>query len=188
MVPKKIVACACAMGAAALAWGQQEQYTQDARKVVGQLQSALAGVLLERIKTSGPEAAIGVCKDIAPAKASELSRATGWRVSRVSLKVRNPLLGMPDGWEAARLAEFDQRAAAGENPATLEQSEIVQEGGQRYFRYVKALPVQPLCTNCHGENVAAAVKAKLSAEYPHDQATGYREGMVRGAVSIKRPL
>ena len=29
---------------------------------------------------------------------------------------------------------------------------------------------------------------KLNSEYPHDKATGYTLGMLRGAVSIKRPL
>ena len=33
-----------------------------------------------------------------------------------------------------------------------------------------------------------AIKAKLNSEYPHDKATGYTLGMLRGAVSIKRPL
>jgi len=28
----------------------------------------------------------------------------------------------------------------------------------------------------------------LTKEYPHDQATGYSVGQIRGAVSIKRPL
>jgi hypothetical protein len=32
------------------------------------------------------------------------------------------------------------------------------------------------------------VKARLQAEYPLDQATGYSVGDLRGAVVIKRPL
>ena len=45
----------------------------------------------------------------------------------MSLKTRNPLLGTPDAWEQAVLAEFDRRAAAGEKPETLEYSETVTE-------------------------------------------------------------
>jgi hypothetical protein len=32
------------------------------------------------------------------------------------------------------------------------------------------------------------VKARLQAEYPHDKATGYGVGQLRGAVTVKRPL
>ena len=32
------------------------------------------------------------------------------------------------------------------------------------------------------------VKARLAAEYPQDKATGYAPGMVRGIITIKRPL
>ncbi|MDQ3259267.1 MAG: DUF3365 domain-containing protein, partial [Pseudomonadota bacterium] len=32
------------------------------------------------------------------------------------------------------------------------------------------------------------VKATLSQQYPHDRATGYVVGQVRGAISVKRPL
>jgi hypothetical protein len=55
---------------------------------------------------------------------------------------------------------------------------------------MKALPVQPLCVNCHGsaDKIPADVKARLAAQYPHDRATGYGPGQVRGAISIKRPL
>jgi hypothetical protein len=34
----------------------------------------------------------------------------------------------------------------------------------------------------------ANVKARLSAEYPDDQATGYSAGSIRGALSIKQKL
>lgn len=66
----------------------------------------------------------------------------------------------------------------------------MKEGGVRYFRYIKALPVQAVCLNCHGAeaNLAPAVKAKLAFDYPHDKAVGYAEGQVRGGLSVKRPL
>jgi hypothetical protein len=43
---------------------------------------------------------------------------------------------------------------------------------------------------CHGDatRVSAATRAALQAAYPHDRATGYREGQIRGAITIKRPL
>lgn len=164
--------------------------TGQARDAAGTLQKTLASKLLAEIKAGGPESAIPVCTALAPEAAGKLSRERGWRVTRVSLKVRNPVLGTPDAWEQRALADFDARAARGEKPDTLEAAEIVTEPQGRYFRYAKALPVAGLCLNCHGEadKVSPGVRERLAREYPHDRATGYREGQIRGAISVKRPL
>ena len=146
--------------------------------------------LKKEITANGPDAAVKVCKNIGPELAAKLSIEKGWRVTRVSLKTRNPLLGTPDTWEQHALKEFDARAASGEALDKMEFSESVNEPGGRYFRYVKALPVQPLCLSCHGgeEQIPASVKGALVEQYPHDRATGYTIGQVRGAISVKRPL
>ncbi|HWQ38629.1 MAG TPA: DUF3365 domain-containing protein [Burkholderiales bacterium] len=163
---------------------------QAARIVANELAQKLGAALREQLAASGPEGAISVCKDMAPQLAGELSRRTGWRVARVSLRTRNPLLGLPDAWEQLALQRFDQAAVRDEAPEKLEFGEIVVEPQGQYFRYVKALPVQPLCLICHGpqEVIAESVRSRLAAEYPHDRATGYVMGQIRGAVTIKQPL
>lgn len=162
--------------------------TEAARSIVAQMQGTLAPQLQKEIAASGPAGAIGVCKRVGTEAAAALSQKHGVRVTRVSLKPRNPVLGPATAWEQRALIDFDRRAAAGEKPETLERGEVVEEPQGRFFRYAKALPVQPLCLNCHGtsDKLAPGVKEQLSAEYPHDQATGYVLGQVRGAVSIKR--
>jgi len=67
---------------------------------------------------------------------------------------------------------------------------VVEEPAGRYYRYMKAIPVQPLCLTCHGspDAVPASVQARLRTEYPQDRATGYSVGQVRGGVTVKRPL
>jgi hypothetical protein len=161
-----------------------------ARKVAAGMQASLASKLLGELQAKGPEAAIGVCTTLAPDVAARISREQGWRVTRVSLRTRNPVLGSPDAWEQRVLMEFDARAARGDKPEAIEHAELVSEPQGRYFRYMKALPVQPLCVSCHGgeDSIPAGVRARLAAEYPHDRATGYRPGELRGAISIKRPL
>ena len=130
------------------------------------------------------------CRQFAPELAGQLSRETGWRVARVSLRTRNPLLGTPDPWEQKALAEFDRRAAAGEKPDTLEFAEVVEEPAGRYFRYLKAIPVGPLCVTCHGskDQMAPFMVEEIEKQYPHDRATGYTPGQVRGGVTVKRRL
>lgn len=164
--------------------------TAEARGLASQMIQQLGAALKTEMAANGPDGAVLVCRDIAPAIAGELSRQSGGRVARVSLKTRNPLLGVPDAWEQQVLADFDRLAAAGEKADSIEHAQAIDEPGGRYLRYMKALPVAPLCLSCHGgaEQISDAVKARLAAEYPHDRATGYTLGQLRGAVSIKLPI
>jgi hypothetical protein len=175
---------------AGTAAGQETAEVDAARAASVELVQKLGAALKQALSESGPEGAITVCKELAPGLASEMSRRTGWQISRVSLRVRNPLLGYPDMWEQTHLRRFDQAVKTGQAVEGLEVAEIVSEPEGRYLRYLKALPVQPLCLTCHGteQTIPPAVKHRLASEYPHDRATGYRTGEVRGAVSIKRPI
>ncbi|MEZ5660518.1 MAG: DUF3365 domain-containing protein [Burkholderiaceae bacterium] len=164
--------------------------TREAREVAGALVAQIGGELKRAFEFSGPLRAVVVCRYSVPELSSNLARQTGWRVSRVSLRPRNPTLAMPDPWEQQVLANFDLRAANGEPAAGLEFAEVVDEPAGKYFRYMKALPVAEICLACHGpdETRSDAIKAQLATEYPHDRAVDYRVGDVRGAVTIKRPL
>ena len=158
----------------------------EARKVATSLPPKLVAALQEEINKSGPEGAIPVCKDMAPKLAGEISQQTGWKIKRVSLKTRNEARATPDAWEKAALEDFDKRAAAGESPTQLEKGEKI---GNEY-RFVKALPVQPLCLNCHGpaDQLSQAVKSALGKQYPNDRATGYSVGQIRGVISVRKAL
>lgn len=168
---------------------QAPAWLEEARQAAMSVPPKLLAVLQEEIAKGGPEGAIEVCRGRAPELAKEASAATGWSVRRVSLRNRNPK-AVPDAWERAALEDFDRRAAAGESPATLEKAEVVVENGQSIRRYLRALPVQPLCLNCHGpaNDLSAAVQQKLKTLYPDDRATGYKVGDIRGAMTIRKPL
>lgn len=174
---------------AAFAEDSLAKFQEDSRALVGELSMKLGGAMQKEMMANGPVGTIKVCKDIAPAIASELSRKTGQRVARVSLKVRNPLIGSPDAWEQRTLMEFEKRLAK-EGAANLEFAELVTEPQGKYLRYMKAVPVQELCLTCHGkpETMMPQVRDQLATEYPHDKATGYTLGQLRGAISIKKPL
>jgi hypothetical protein len=161
----------------------------ESRSLAGQLGSQLGAALKKELSTGGPESAIGVCRQVAPDLAGQLSRQSGARVARVSLRTRNPLLGQPDAWEQAVLQDFERRLSAGEKPETLEHAELVTEPAGRSFRYMKAIPVQPMCLGCHGatESMAPAIRERLAADYPQDRAVGYAPGQLRGAFSVRKP-
>lgn len=166
------------------------QRQKAAQQVTQQFVKQLGGHLKKEMKSHGPVKAIKVCKEIAPEIANELSLKNGWRVTRVSTKPRNALLGSPDQWEHETLAEFESQADKGESYATMSKSEIVVEAGKSYFRFMKPLAIKPVCLACHGsdEQIPAAVKAELASQYPFDQARNYKQGELRGAVSIKQPM
>jgi hypothetical protein len=162
----------------------------EARAISSELVQRLGAELRKALSDSGPDGAIAVCRDIAPSLAGELSRRTGWRVARVSLKTRNPLIGGADAWEQKVLQDFDRAVAHGKPSDSLEWQEIVPEPEGRYLRYMKALPVQPVCLNCHGgvDSLPVSVRNRLARDYPHDRATGYSVGEIRGAITIKQAL
>lgn len=181
-----VMLAACASGPSA---EEQAAMAADARKASGALIQKLGGELKTAVKEQGPEGAISVCKERAPQIAADMSKQFNFDVKRVSPKNRNPA-GVPDAWEAEAQAGLEKRLAAGEKPETLDTWQIVATPSGKQFRYAKALPAQPMCLTCHGgpTDIPEGVKARLAAEYPLDKATGYAAGMVRGIVSIKRPL
>ncbi len=170
-------------------FAQEAPWIADARRVASSIPPKLVAVLVEQIAKGGADGAILVCRDTAPRLAKAASEESGWAIRRVSLRNRN-LRAVPDPWERAALEDFDRRAAGGEGPATFEKAEIVTEDGKQYYRYMRALPVQPLCLNCHGtpDQLIPAVKERLKDLYPDDKAVGYRPGEIRGAMTIRKPV
>lgn len=163
----------------------------ETRKTALPVLPKVVKAMQDAVQEQGPVAAIAVCKEKAPRLLQEMRTQTGWDIRRVSLKTRNPATGTPDAWEARQLAEFNVRVAAGAKPETLEVGEVVAgSDGQRSYRYLKALPVAPVCVTCHGaaDAQSSELRAALARDYPHDRATGYSVGEVRGALSVKRPL
>lgn len=166
----------------------EAKQVDEARAAAQSLTRQLGGKLMAAIKADGPEAAIGVCKTAAPQIAADLSKQTGWTVGRVGTRTRNARTGTPDAWNAKALASFAERLKQGEKPDAMEQAEVVNEPSGKYLRYAKAITMQSKCLTCHGTDIPAGVKARLQADYPMDQASGYSLGELRGAVVVKRAL
>jgi hypothetical protein len=160
---------------------------QASKTLVTELSSALK----KEIEANGPAEAISVCRELAPAITGRISNANGWRMTRVSHRYRNALLGMPDAWEKSVLADFQKRQQAGEDLKTMAYSEVVTDAsGDKYFRFMKAMPTGEICLTCHGskDTIPQPVQDRLHTLYPLDQATGFKKGELRGAISIKQPM
>jgi hypothetical protein len=158
--------------------------------LAAQFQQELAGKLQAAMQAGGAVNAIAVCRDEAPAIASRLSRQSGWQVKRVGTRVRNPLTGVPDAWEQRELAQFQQRLKGGETAQQVETLQIIDGPQHQVVRYMKAIVMAPQCLACHGprDSQPLALRAALEHHYPHDAATGYAAGELRGAFSLQRQL
>jgi hypothetical protein len=185
-------ACLAALAALVMAAPPQESVMRksvdESRKVALQVSQELRTQLIREMQLSGPVRSLLVCKYTCPEILSSQSRKTGWRVAAVSLKPRNSALGMADAWEQKVLADFGRRAAKGEKAEMLEFAELVNEPQARYFRYARAMMMEPLCLPCHSarDKLPNEVKAQLAIDYPFDRAVDFSVGEVYGIVSIKR--
>lgn len=160
---------------------QSRAVTQAMLKELGQkLQSSMA--------EGGAINAIGVCHLQAPDIANRASTNNQAKISRVGTRARNPVMGVPNDWQAKALAQFDAALARGDKPADIEFSEIVNTASGKEFHFAKPIVLQPMCVSCHGspEQISPEVKAKLNELYPNDKAVGYQPGQLRGAVVLSR--
>ena len=135
-------------------------------------QALLAGL------EDGPENAIGVCKDQAPMIARALS-VNGIKVGRSSHRLRNPENAAPD-WVSPILAAYVE--------AESERAPVAVPLAGEHVGYVEPLIMQPQCLVCHGDALAPDIASRISAEYPHDQATGFKVGELRGVFWVEFPV
>ncbi len=162
----------------------------EAARIADRLGAELTARLQSAMAEGGPVAAIGICQNEAPAIASRLSRESGWQVRRVGTRVRNPFTGQADAWEQFALQELERRVRAGEPPERLAFATRVREPQGDAYRYLRAIVTGPLCLACHGATAQQSeeLRAALAAAYPHDAATGYELGELRGAFSLRRAV
>ena len=159
--------------------GEVDPDIAKGRSLVADFGSQLKAELKQSLGEGGPVAAITVCKERAPQIASALSRSSGVKLRRTSLRYRNPL-NTPEPWEANVLRAFETEDD--ESPeAPLEYVEQLEDGT---IRYMSAIRTGAVCLACHGDNLPDAIGDQLQLDYPHDRARGYSQGDIRGAFSL----
>jgi len=161
-------------------------WVEDARGSAAALGGQLQRELQDAIRSGGPIAGIEVCKQQAPAIASDVSNARV-EVGRTALKLRNPE-NRPDAWEQRVLEDFERRLASGEAAGQIETFAIRTRGDRRFGHWMKAIPTQGVCTVCHGRTIAPDLAAVIDEAYPEDQARGFAEGELRGAFTVEVEL
>jgi hypothetical protein len=183
-----ILSALCLIGFSA-AQAQDSDMLKQSRAVSQSMLKELGQKLQSSMAEGGPINAIGVCQLQAPEIANRASTSNQAKISRVGTRARNPVMGVPNDWQAKALAQFDAGLARGDKPADMEFSEtVVKPDGSKEFHFAKPIVMQPMCVSCHGspEQISPEVKAKLSELYPNDKAVNYQPGQLRGAVVLSR--
>ena len=131
--------------------------------------------LSEEIGKGGPASAIDVCKERAPAIAEAASKAHGVRIGRTSFRLRNPKNAGP-AWVAALTVDRPETSRFAAGP-------------RGELGAVLPIKVQTACLQCHGteDAVPEEVRRRLREAYPDDQATGFRDGDLRGWFWVEVP-
>jgi len=174
--------------AAPFSFGQEpDQRLEASRAAVIKLASTLKNELMGAMMNEGPTAAIEICSKKAPEIAAQISKETGFKVRRTSLKTRNQA-NAPDEWELKTLQLFEKRLAEGEDATAMEFSEIVEANGVKLYRYMKSIAIKPPCLNCHGGEISQEIAEKIKSTYPNDKAVGFEMGQIRGAFSVSQPM
>lgn len=161
-----------------------EEALQEARRLADDLGDKIRGLLVQELQRGGPASAVRVCSEVAQEMTREFNRHTGHHARRVSVKYRNPQ-NLPDGYEQQVLVRMEVENR--QKHLGKEYVEVVKEENVKVLRYMRPLTVASVCINCHGpkETMTPEVKRMLAERYPEDRATGFQEGDLRGAISIR---
>ena len=160
---------------------------QAARQAAQALDIRFRTEILDRLEREDASAIYMAYRDHAGQFAREASETSHLDIRRVGLRVRNPA-NAADDWEAEQLEKFDYLVNAGYDINVLEASAVVTENKQKWFRWIKPMPVGETCMVCHGDGIPAEILKQLKQDYPEDNATGYQPSEMRGAYSVRIKL
>ncbi len=100
----------------------------------------------------------------------------GYKLKQTSLQFRNPA-NHPDAFETEILKEFEENGY----PKGKGKGEVVTNNdGSKTYRYMLPLYITSACLKCHGGPKGERDISKKIKE-------GYKEGEIRGAISLKFP-
>lgn len=159
---------------------EKNAYIQKGDQIVQTAFVTLSTELVQQIEQKGTVGAIQYCNLNALNLTDSVGHAFQATLKRTSLQLRNEK-NKPSELEEKLLDDYQNKFATGETLNTR----ITKFQDQ--VLYTKPIMVNQLCLKCHGvkdQQVDTDTWSALQKNYPHDQATGYQEGDLRGMWSI----
>ncbi|RUM73474.1 MAG: hypothetical protein DSZ10_03185 [Sulfurovum sp.] len=153
---------------------------QEGVKYIKMLGGALKSELKKHLQAdkTGLEA-INFCATKAQAITAEVNEKLPKyaKIRRTALKVRN-LANTPDDTDKKVMQSYEAKIKEGRfDPKDIE---VVKVGDT--YRVYKPLLAQKVCLKCHGTNIDPKIAETIKKYYPKDQATGFKEGDLRGVI------
>ncbi len=100
------------------------------------------------------------------------------KVRRTALKVRNDKVNTPDATDKKVMEQYV--AAIEAKKFSPKDIKVVEEGD--VTRVYKPLVAKKVCLKCHGSDLSPKISEAIRSAYPHDKATGFKEGDLRGVI------
>ncbi|MCK4739226.1 MAG: DUF3365 domain-containing protein [Deltaproteobacteria bacterium] len=108
-----------------------------------------------------------------------ISKEEGFKIRHAAIKNRNPA-------NAATTGEVNLIQKISNNKKTQPIEDIVTIEDKRYHRITAPIFVERACLACHGDKDTRPDFIKK--KYPEDKAYGFKEGDLRGIISISFPI
>jgi len=144
------------------------------------LGGTLKSELKERLKKDpSGVTAVSFCADSAVKITKEVNGRLPANVTvrRTALKIRNRD-NAPDETDKKVMDELAKGIAAKQiSPSSIK---VVETNG--VTRVYKPLITQKVCLKCHGSEISPEISQIIKKHYPEDQATGFKEGDLRGVI------
>jgi len=164
-----------------------EQDVKELKNAASEFSGELKSALLNEVRDGGFPSAVSVCADTAQKLTNRIAEENGVEIKRVTFKTRNKI-NEPDEYQKEILQKFQSMKDAGNLSDTTAVVETVEIDGEKYLSFMKPIKTMPLCLNCHGENIDEEIAESIKEKYPEDEAIGYGNDELRGAVSIRKKI
>ncbi len=153
---------------------------QTAKQSTKLLLKTLGSNMKKNMKAGGPMQALDFCSKEAYTLTEKVNKKLpkGVSVKRITLKERNP----------ANLAQKDEAVilkalAKLKSANVILPKHIVEKVDADTYKVYKPLVInKKVCLKCHGNIQNKKLKAEMKKRYPHDRATHYKMGDLRGAI------
>lgn len=161
---------------------QGKDYYSLGAEVVDVTFSALSKQLQGALADGEVKDAVKYCNFIVNPLVDSIARKYNAEIRRITLKPRN-ILNRPRDYEDRMLLAYDENFEEGRLLKPI--VENLPDGTHLYYSPIKI--ISPLCLKCHGEvgkDIAQKDYDYIKSLYPNDNATGYKEGDLRGVWTI----
>lgn len=148
----------------------------------GQLLKPFKQQLMEALRQGlkeGPAEAVDTCHLEAPG-IPDKAAPEDVELGRTSHKLRNPD-NAPTDWQREMVRYYLEHEDRSAQTRRLDDDRVA---------YAEPIEMKPMCVTCHGprKQIPEPVRAKLDAEYPDDEATGFKAGDFRGIFWVTWPV